>query len=227
MSNLDLTIAEIMHGDTQVLKIMKGDVQKWPYVSLPYDAEVEYLQSDGTAYIDTGILTKSTLTFVIELYMPQSASSVWPFGGRVSASSGNVAVNYRADTNKWRWRYAGRNVDGGSPSLPGEYVFDNTGNAHDIVITPKGGNPLTLTLPKNTFTTNYNFYLFACNNAGSTTNVMSGMKIYSVKIYDGGTLVRDYIPVRNNGVGYLYDSVNGTLLGNAIDNGAFIYGNDV
>ena len=30
MSNLDLTIAEIMHGDTQVLKIMKGDSKVWP-----------------------------------------------------------------------------------------------------------------------------------------------------------------------------------------------------
>jgi len=30
MSNLDLTIAEIMRGDTQVLKIMKGDSKVWP-----------------------------------------------------------------------------------------------------------------------------------------------------------------------------------------------------
>ena len=30
MSNLDLTISDIFHGDTPVLKIMKGDVKKWP-----------------------------------------------------------------------------------------------------------------------------------------------------------------------------------------------------
>lgn len=30
MSNLDLSIAKIMHGDTPVLKIMQGDTKVWP-----------------------------------------------------------------------------------------------------------------------------------------------------------------------------------------------------
>jgi hypothetical protein len=41
------------------------------------------------------------------------------------------------------------------------------------------------------------------------------------------TPVRDYIPVRKNGVGYLYDKVSGNLFGNVALNSAFTYGNDV
>jgi hypothetical protein len=49
----------------------------------------------------------------------------------------------------------------------------------------------------------------------------------SVEMYNGSTLVRSYIPVRKNGVGYLYDRVSGELFGNANSTGAFTYGNDV
>lgn len=50
---------------------------------------------------------------------------------------------------------------------------------------------------------------------------------YSAKIYSGSTLVRDFIPVRKNGVGYLWDKVTEQLFGNANDSGAFSYGSDV
>ena len=64
------------------------------------------------------------------------------------------------------------------------------------------------------------------NNNGSPRASQSGIRFYWAKIYSGGTLVRDFIPVRKNGVGYLYDKVSGTLFGNA-GSGSFTYGNDV
>jgi len=79
-----------------------------------------------------------------------------------------------------------------------------------------------------TFTTDYNMYIFSSNNGGTaiTTANSAAMKIKSVEMYDGSTLVRNYISVRKNGVGYLYDKVSGQLFGNANSTGAFTYGND-
>ena len=67
------------------------------------------------------------------------------------------------------------------------------------------------------------------NNAGTPTSITNGIPIKwkKVKMYNGSTLVRDYIPVRKNGVGYLYDKVSGQLYGNAAGSGSFTYGNDV
>ena len=52
------------------------------------------------------------------------------------------------------------------------------------------------------------------------------MRIYSCKIYDGNTLVRDFIPVRRGTTGYLYDRVSKRLFGNQ-GTGDFVLGPDV
>ena len=52
------------------------------------------------------------------------------------------------------------------------------------------------------------------------------MKIGKTSITIDNTLVLDFIPVRKNGVGYMYDSISGELFGNA-GTGDFILGNDV
>lgn len=49
--------------------------------------------------------------------------------------------------------------------------------------------------------------------------------VYMTYIYQSGVIVRDYIPVRDGTVGYLYDRVSGRFFGNA-GTGAFIIGPD-
>ena len=39
-------------------------------------------------------------------------------------------------------------------------------------------------------------------------------KVFSLRIFDTGTLVRDFIPVRVGTTGYLYDRASGALFGN-------------
>ena len=48
-------------------------------------------------------------------------------------------------------------------------------------------------------------------------------KIYYIKFFENGVLIRDYIPVKVNGVGYMYDKVSGQLFGNS-GTGTFIMG---
>ena len=53
----------------------------------------------------------------------------------------------------------------------------------------------------------------------------SSGKLYYCKIWKGGSLVRDYIPVRVGQVGYMYDKVSGQLFGNS-GTGDFVLGPD-
>jgi hypothetical protein len=77
---------------------------------------------------------------------------------------------------------------------------------------------------KGTFTGSYGVCLFGLNNAGSV--IVSTTKIGATYI-SNGTITLDWIPVRKNGVGYMYDKISGELHGNDAGSGAFTYGNDV
>ena len=59
--------------------------------------------------------------------------------------------------------------------------------------------------------------------------IHANFQIYGCKLWNGITLVRDFIPVRvgsgSSAVGYLYDRVSGELFGNA-GTGEFLIGPD-
>lgn len=300
MPNLDLTITDIMHGDTPVLKIMKGDIRKWPYVvstytisgivtdgsnplsgvlvalgnnsmttgsdgaysfvgvesgtytlsasksgysfapislvvsndvtqnieMLPYDAEVEYLQSSGTQYIDTGVVLSKTYKIEAEVAVLSSNS-----GFCFVLSANTAGTNYSNPISFNTSGYAYVQV-GGSTS----YTTIN-GDVRDGVMRSyvSEGNGSKMYLTKDNTTVNksisgslstLSMYMFATNHSvNNATNFLSA-KIAKIKITISGVLVRDYIPVRVGTTGYMYDKVSGTLFGNA-GSGSFTYGNDV
>ena len=60
------------------------------------------------------------------------------------------------------------------------------------------------------FNASHNLYLFCVNNNG-TPSLFSNLRIYYCKIWDNGTLIRDYIPALDtNNIPCLYDKVNKT-----------------
>lgn len=228
MSNLDLRVVEIMHGDTTVLKIMKGDVEKWP--NLPYDAQVEYLQGDGTAYIDT--LIKAAYNIKVETQIEILTSAVGNsfaiYGARIAANnSSNVLIYLNSSNKSFSWRYGNEEKFLTHNGVTGNFTTSNVSQARTMVI--GGALSGNVSCSSSNFTTNLNIYIFAQNNGGSVASGASTMhlRIKSQKMYSGSTLVRDYIPVRKNSIGYLYDKVSGELFGNAAGSGAFTYGNDV
>ena len=192
---------------------------------LPYDAEVEYIQTDGKAYIDTGVKTSSNLTFDLNLYIPSlETNGVWMFGSRISGSSGQMAYLNDHSYNIKQWRYHNNEVISSPKLPPGNYNFKNTASASVLKI----NDTITLFVSFATFTSDYNFYLLTLNVGGipAIGNIGNGARIMPSKIYLSGVLVRDYIAVRKDGVGYLYDKVSGELFGNANSEGAFSYGTD-
>lgn len=189
---------------------------------LPYDAEVEYIQTDGNAFIDTGIKCASTVNLDLNIYIPNHASiAFWVFGSRISSSSGQLAFLNNISANSCQWRFGNSYQIPSGALSQGLYNFKTNKNTLTV-----GGRTITAT--NNNFTSNNNIYLLTLNVNGTpaTANTAEGARLYPSKMYNSDGLVRDYIAVRKDGVGYLYDKVSGELFGNANSEGAFSYGAD-
>lgn len=91
----------------------------------------------------------------------------------------------------------------------GKFTLDSNKNKCYI------NDELVFTTTYKTFTSPVSMYIFNINNNGSAKEGSSA-KLYSCKIYDGNTLVRDFIPVKTTTNIYgLWDKINKVFYKNA------------
>lgn len=189
-------------------------------VYLPaYEAEVEYLETDGDSYIDTGLKASSELGVLAHIQNCQDVTS-FLFGGCDERNNKEFAFLGLSDGGNSIYRFGTGSIEGAKLDADIIYEFDNT-QSHNIM---EVGN-LTYTAPTTTFESSYNLILFGENRRGVRQKSI-GVRIYDFKIYSGSTLVRDFIPVRIGTTGYMYDKVSRQLFANA-GTGRFVLGNDV
>ena len=196
--------------------------------ALPYDAEVEYIESDGSAYINSGVKITSATTFDFSLILVETDVDTWLYGGRATSTTGHIACRLEvASNNRYCWRYSNGNNAVSANIVWGENRMYNTNDPRSLVIV-ESNSTRTLTRSSATFSTETDFMIFALKTSPTATPPVGAacMKFKSGKMWQGGTLVRDFIAVRVGQVGYLYDKVSKTLFGNANESGAFIIGND-
>lgn len=196
----------------------KGDFEGkiWiaPFSILPvlpsgYKA-AEYIRGFGKQYIDTGFKpdtnTRADMRFDVE-----SAPKIWEpvFGSRQSASAKKFYIVYNYTGKKWSCNIAATAAwEPSAPAALGGHYFsiDKTTFTLDGV---------SQTLSATPFDKTYNAYVFSINNNGSALNISQAnltMKLYSLKIWDDGTLVREFVPcVNKDGVAGLYDITPGAV----------------
>ena len=181
--------------------------------SLPYDAEVEYLESTGTQGINTNVLLTTTETYKINagiVILAGSGASKYIF----SATNSAIQV-YTYNNNLLT-----QNVHMG--------LYLNTfAEIESITV----GKKSTLKCFNNNISTTYGNIqggesIWILKNAEIPTVSGGITRLYYCKIYENNSLVRDFIPVRKDGVGYMYDKVSKQLFGN-VGTGSFILGADV
>ena len=190
-----------------------------PAPPLPYDAEVEYLESTGTQYIDTGITLTSEIVVSSRFSFDESAAnfSGMPFfypkargqnygiyrNGDMFYISARSTANLPFDASWHVFRLD--TSDYPSASLDGVHVVTGTGTF---------GSGAAISM------------LIFCRQNGSAVQYYGKGKIASFAVSSHtGELMQDLIPVRKNGVGYMYDKVSGQLLGNS-GTGDFVIGPD-
>lgn len=191
---------------------------------LPYDAEVEFLESTGTQYINTGIVCNIDYTIEIEALVT-SYKQEGLLGSRQSSSSKQHCLIFPSDKNQLR--YSCRDTSNLAAYML--FVDFSLNTWHNVII--KYNNlyldGVAYTYSKATrFTIPHVYYLFAVNTNGRATNF--GTKyIRKLKISDTNNKVLiDMIPVRKGNVGYMFDRVSGKLFGNN-GTGAFVIGPDI
>ena len=194
---------------------------------LPYDAEVEYLESTGTQWIDTGEVWQLGDTVRIETAQTRVRDqAAFGVSARIYGFSNNTD-SYSSNNRAFFWGnspYTG----GSSTALPANYGTTRHVIAVNADTCNVDGTVISGSVTTTTSDSLHTIPLFCrVGNAATTTiNKPYYGRIYWWKHYRSGTLVRDMIPVRVGSVGYMYDRVSGRLFGNA-GTGAFTYGNDL
>ena len=191
----------------------------------PFDAEVEYLQSTGTQYIDTGVIPTSATRVQCAFLLTSVPSDTFAvaFGAFRSQSETSGFALFLNNTVPVQARTGGL----GKPNIISAfsvakdfnyevYLAFNTLRVNGQSYSPSQNNTWT--------SLSSNMYIFSGSVAYESRRRIPG-RFYYFKIWQGDVLVRDYSPVRKDGVGYLYDRVSGQLFGNA-GTGAFGVGPD-
>lgn len=191
------------------------------YTRLPYDSEIEYLQSSNTQWIDT--------LYKMELYdeLRIKVQCLNDYKSAIFGSRGTIGTNFYQlyiDTTLANLAFGQHNS---STIYTQINSFQNNG-INEIAI--KDGicvcNGVSTQIPVGTENSLQNLAIFARRNQDSSVSYLMRMKLYYFQIYHNGTLVIDYIPVRKGSIGYLYDKVSKKLFGNR-GTGNFILGPDV
>lgn len=179
--------------------------------------ELEYIESTGTQYIDTGFVPNQDTRVVMEAEHSVTSAVSWIFG--VRTASGKNMYAFLAYQNKYRTDY------NTTITSYGTAITAMTKVDKDKNITTLNGTEV-ITNAYASFDCQYPLFLLAMNTAGTASGFASA-KVKIMKIYDNGAIVRNYVPcVDPSGAIGLYDMVNGIFYGNA-GTGAFIAGAEV
>ena len=180
--------------------------------------QIEYIQSTGTQYIDTGFKPNNNTRVVMDFQFssaPTAHSTI--FGARDSSSANFFMVLYNITNSFFRSYYNNTYSQTWPIDSTTRYTIDKNKET-----TTLGGTTLSYSAAE--FQCNYNMYLFTSNTGGSSTYPSSDLRVYSCQIYDDGTLIRDYVPCLNaDGTAGLYDMVNSVFCTNA-GTGSFVVG---
>ena len=174
---------------------------------------LEYIQSSGTQYVNTRITINATTykryRFLFDIGYPYIGGTYW----LVNGNSGSNVIYYFGLSNAGKIVYGNGTADvyGSVTASTGRYLVDFNPSDGSY----KFGSLQNLTgLTFNAPSGSQNFYLFAYNKGNGQD--MHTERLYSAKIYDNGTIVRDFIPCQKpDGTIGLWDDVNSVFHGNA------------
>lgn len=181
--------------------------------------EVEYIESNGTQYIDTGIKGKTGLVALGEIMLTSSNQT------SIALGCYNPQRCYMLSFNAGVPRYGYVDWYNGSTALAAnvKYSFEVSFLASSQHLKLNGSTVIS-SANATTFTNAYNLFAFAYNDSGSAGD-FAQCRIYSLSIYDNGTLVRKFTPCyrKADNVAGFYELLNGVFYPNA-GTGSFAVG---
>lgn len=164
---------------------------------------VEYIESTGTQYIDTGVIPNQDTS--IEIKFENTKDNTWLFGTRTSNSSSDMFALYLSSLSggsMWFMYGTAGNLYTTNINMTGVHTIKT--NKEKLYI----DDNLKITREVATFTSPKSLKLLTCDTNGTINSANFVGKIHYYKIYDGDILVRDFRTAKDNtGVYCLYDEV--------------------
>lgn len=185
--------------------------------------ELEYIESTGTQYINTGFNPKNTSRVVVDIEPTSGNTTNGVFGGRTGTNNETFCV-WDID-GAYRTDYGSANHVQTDVSASGRVTIDK-----NMGVTTIGNRTFSQT--SGAFTSANALTILAVNGAGQNgqtlDNRMFRARLYSAQMYDNGTQVRGFVPAKRDSDGTvgLYDTINGQFYGNA-GTGSFTAGPEV
>lgn len=172
---------------------------------------VEYVRATGAQYIRSGFIPNGNTTVEID-WEPESITLNQALcctrGAVSSGDSGAFAIFYLVQEGYGYYRFDHYGAS--------KQINPSDMSARQTITTTKTSitvGDATATVPQSSSTSPLQMFLMASNSNSSGTsfgNYMRG-RLYRFRIWDNGTLVRDFRPYEQNGVYGLMDDVNGTF----------------
>ena len=210
--DIDSKNVQSLSKDTEwIFQFVSGQTLPSDYIQL------EYIQSSGSQYINTGFKPNQDTKISITVDFPLSGTT-WLYGSRTSANSNSLGFLCESGS-RYRFDYAS-STNALTVKPTGKFTIYSDKNKCYI------NGELVVTATYTTFTSPVNMYIFNNNNNGSLSGGSSA-KLYNCSIYDNGVLIRKFIPCKNaSGTVGLYDSVNNQFYQNA-GSGTFVAGPEI
>ena len=188
--------------------------------------ECEYIQGSGGQYITTDYYMTPTSRVVADMQFTSVTSQARVFNSQTTNSNYSTYSVYINGSNYWATAHKDGQGDWVSTNVyanTNRHTFDFYANQYFKI---DNGTTVDKTFT-NATTHNSERPIVLLKNDDSSSSVIGAAKIYSVKAYDGDTLVRDYRPAYNIYTGEigLFDYENNTFLTNA-GTGMFTKGAD-
>ena len=218
----ELNVSDCIGGKGKIA--VKGNTHQKSRVLPEGYTQVDYIESHGQEYIDTGVNADSNLRTVLDMqYTNISVVNNTNIGAIRIADGGNTTMRYHLLSQNGMFRVYAHVLSTAlidSDTNRHYYDFDIPNNKAYVdgeEFTTRNVNPFDVAL---------NFYLFARNS--DTVIYFSDIKLYESKMYYNSNLIRHFIPCYRNSdneVG-LYDLANNVFYTND-GTGAFTYGSAV
>lgn len=216
---IDFTnVQSIVIPEGEVAVISRGGEILWQKSKLPFEyQEVEYIESTGTQFINTGFKPDEHSKMYLDFYPTKSQSTCYA-GCRNGESGSKFTINSGSGAKN---QYGGLG-DSGNVTVGAFRVARHTETIENGVFTYDGAETIVSSTKIGTMTARYTVYLFACNTNGAT--LQSSCRIYSCKIWDDGVLVFDFVPCcrKSDGEPGMYNLVTKKFFTNA-GSGEFLY----
>ena len=185
--------------------------------------EIEYIQSTGTQYINTGINPDQSIQILMTAKFSEiPTNNSWIFGGRNADQYNAIGLFYFATSGSVL--ASDYNLPSYRATISGITVtdwMDINNNANVCTVNQK-----SVTHPSSSFQSSFPICIFA-NNTGGSISGFSKLYCSTAQIFKNSDLVRNFVPSKNSsGEIGLFDLVSETFFGNS-GSGTFVAGPEV